>query len=85
MIKSFTPNDLVSYIYQELNDDESYLITQALHSDDDLMQEYIDMKDAFEILDQVFIQPSDNVVKAIKRKAKTSGLENYNDSMQTAR
>jgi len=85
MIKSFTPNDLVSYIYQELSDDESYLITQALHSDDDLMQEYIDMKNAFERLDQVFIQPSDKVVKAIKKKARINGLENYNDSMQTAR
>jgi len=85
MIKSFTPNDLVSYIYQELNDDETYLITQALHSDDDLMQEYIDMKNAFERLDQVFIQPSDKVVKAIKKKARITGLENYNDKMQTAR
>jgi len=84
MIKSFTPNDLVSYIYQELNDDESDQITQALHSDDDLMEEYLDMKDAFERLDQAFIHPSDKVVKAIMKKARTTGLENYND-MQTAR
>jgi hypothetical protein len=84
MIKSFTPNDLVSYIYQELNDDESDQITQALHSDDDLMEEYLDMKDAFERLDQAFIHPSDKVVMAIKKKARTTGLENYND-MQTAR
>ena len=48
------------------------------------MEEYLDMKDAFERLDQAFIHPSDKVVTAIKKKARTTGLENYND-LQTAR
>ncbi|KEO73618.1 hypothetical protein [Anditalea andensis] len=84
MIKSFTPNDLVSYLYQELNDDESDQIRQALHSNDDLMDEFLEMKNAFEGLDHAFIQPSDKVVIAIKKKSKPTGLEKYND-IQTAR
>ena len=75
MTKSFTPNDLVSYLYQELSDAEFEKMTQALHSNDDLMQEYIDLRNAFDQLEQIFIQPSDKVVDAIKQTVRTTGLE----------
>ena len=41
MIKPFTPNDLVRYIYQEMSEVEQELLVQALHSDESLMQDYV--------------------------------------------
>ena len=56
MIKSFTPNDLIRYIYQEMSEVEQELLMQALHSDDALMQEYIELLSTVEFLEQVKLQ-----------------------------
>ena len=75
MTKYFTQSDLVRYIYQEMDEVEIEGLVQALHEDDELMQEYIDMLSTVEQLNQLVLEPSDNVIKAIKKKAKSSGLE----------
>ena len=75
MIKPFTPNDLVRYIYQELTEVEQELLVQALHSDDSLMQEYVEMLSTIEQMDQIQLQPSEKVVQAIKLRAQSTGLE----------
>lgn len=75
MIKPFTPNDLVRYIYQEMPEVEQELLVQALHSDDSLMQEYIEMLSTIEQMDQIQLQPSEKVVQAIKSRAQSTGLE----------
>jgi hypothetical protein len=75
MIKSFTPNDLVRYIYQEMPEVEQELLMQALHSDDALMQEYVELLSTMELLEQVKLQPSEKIVKAIKKMAQSTGLQ----------
>ncbi len=75
MTKYFTQSDLVRYIYQEMNELEIEELLQALHEDDGLMQEYIDMLSTVEQLNQLILEPSEKVVRSIKKKAKTSGLE----------
>ncbi len=75
MIKSFTPNDLVRYIYREMPEVEQELLMQALQSDDALMQEYVEMLSTIEQLDQVRLQPSEKIVKAIKKMAHSTGLQ----------
>lgn len=75
MIKPFTPNDLVRYFYQEMPEVEQELLMQALHSDGSLMQEYVEMLSTIEQLNQVRLQPSDKVVKAIKEMAHSTGLQ----------
>ena len=75
MIKPFTPNDLVRYIYQEMPEVEQELLMQALQSDDALMQDYLEMLSTKEQLDQVRLQPSEKIVKAIKQMAHSTGLE----------
>lgn len=75
MTKPFTPNDLVRYIYQEMPEVEQELLVQALHSDDSLMQEYIEMLSTIEQMDQIQLQPSEKVVQAIKSRAQSTGLE----------
>jgi len=75
MIKSFTPNDLVRYIYQEMPEVEQELLMQALHNDDALMQEYVEMLSTVEFLEQVKLQPSEKIVNAIKKMAHSTGLQ----------
>lgn len=75
MTKQFTPNDLVSYIYQEMTEVEQELLVQALHSEESLMQEYVEMLSTIEQLDQVRLQPSERIVKAIKAMAHSTGLQ----------
>jgi hypothetical protein len=54
---------------------EQELLMQALHSDDSLMQEYITLLSTVEFLEQVHLQPSEKVVKAIKKMAQSTGLQ----------
>ncbi|GMQ25242.1 MAG: hypothetical protein EP311_11500 [Cytophagales bacterium] len=75
MTKPFTPNDLVRYIYREMTEGEQELLMQALHSDDSLMQEYLDLLSTIENLNQVTLKPSEKVVKAIKSLAHSTGLQ----------
>lgn len=75
MTKTFTPNDLVRYIYQEMSGGENELLVQALHQDESLMEEYLDMLSTIEELDQIILHPSEKVVSAILKKANSTGLE----------
>lgn len=75
MTKSFTPNDLLRYIYQEMSEGENELIVQALRWDEHLMQEYLDMLSTLDQLNQLMMTPSEKVVKGILRIAKSTGLE----------
>ena len=75
MTKYFTQSDLVRYIYQEMNELEIERLVQALHEDDGLMQEYIDMLNTVGQLNQLILEPSEKVIRSIKKKAKSSGLE----------
>lgn len=75
MIKPFTPNDLIRYIYQEMSEVEQDLLVQALHSDESLMQEYVEMLSTLDQLEQIQLSPSEKVVKAIKLRAQSTGLQ----------
>ena len=75
MIKPFTLNDLIRYIYQEMPEVEQELLMQALHKDENLMQDYMELLSAIEQLDLLQINPSEKVVQAIKLKAKSTGLQ----------
>jgi len=48
---------------------------QALHSDQSLMQEYVEMLSTIEQLNQIRLQPSEKVVNAIKSMAHSTGLQ----------
>ena len=74
MTESFTPNDLIRYIYQEMSEGENEMLVQALHGDSNLMQEYVELLSTIEQLDQLVLQPSEKVVKGILKKAKSTDL-----------
>jgi len=75
MTKSFTTNDLIRYIYQEMEEEENDQLVQILQDDQQLMQEYIDLLSTIEKLDIVLMEPSDSIINAIKKKARSKGLE----------
>lgn len=75
MTKQFTPNDLIRYIYQEMSEVEQDLLMQALHSDESLMQDYVEMLSTIEQMDHIQLQPSEKVVQAIKAMAQSTGLQ----------
>lgn len=75
MTEYFTPSDLIRYVYQEMSEEENEKMVQALHNDESLMQDYLELLSTLEQLDHLILQPSDHVVKAIKRRSKSSGLE----------
>ena len=78
MTKPFTPNDLLRYIYQEMNEGEHEKLVQALREDGSLMQDYLEMLSTIDQLDELMLEPSDKVVKGILKKAKSTGLEKIN-------
>jgi len=75
MTKSFTTNDLIRYIYQEMEEVENDQLMQILQNDQQLMQEYINLLSTIGKLDLLLTEPSDSIIYAIKKKARSKGLE----------
>jgi hypothetical protein len=75
MTKSSTQNDLIRYIYQEMTEYENEQFVHTMQKNPVLMQEYIDMLGTIDHLDRLILNPSEKIVRAIKRKAQSKGLE----------
>ena len=75
MTECFTPNDLVRYLYREMDEEESEKLVQALHGDESLIEEYLDMLSIMEKLDALIVQPSEGVIRSIKKRSKYPGVE----------
>ena len=75
MTKSFTTNDLIRYIYQEMEEEENDQLMQILQGDQQLMQEYINLLSTSEKLNVLSTEPSESIINAIKKKARSKGLE----------
>jgi|GEM_PF-904556 len=76
MTKYFTLSDqLIRYVYQEMSEAESEDFEKVLGREEDLMQDYLGFLSTIDQLNEVVLEPSEKVVKAIKSKAKSSGLE----------
>lgn len=65
MIKTFTQDDLVRYIYQETTPEESIEIETALIFDEQLSETYNRLSTTVESLKAVNLKPSDNTVDKI--------------------
>ena len=71
MIKTFTQDDVVRYIYNETSDKENKEIEYALSIDSDLQDVYNEMTAIKDQLDQTYKLPSDKV---------TENIMNYSNS-----
>lgn len=65
MIKTFTQDDVIRYVYEETTDEENQIIEETLVEDPDLLMFYLDIVDLKEGLDRVEKQPSERAVQHI--------------------
>ena len=71
MIKVFTQNDLVRYLYRETSETETREIDKALLSDTELQLQFKELSAQKRQLDGILIDPSDNSVENILKYART--------------
>jgi len=65
MIKTFTNDDVIRYVYEETTDEESLLIEDALMAEPELMLFYLDTLEMKCLLNKVERQPSQRAVDNI--------------------
>ena len=74
MIKTFTQNDLVQYLYDELPTRQRHLLEDAMMADQDLAEDCADLLLAHARLQEAYAQPSDRVTNAIMQYSKNLSL-----------
>ncbi|WP_224999980.1 hypothetical protein [Cesiribacter sp. SM1] len=65
MIKTFTPDDLLRYLYEDTSVEESKEIEIALLTDERLQQEWEQLQNDFQLLDDLLLEPSEAVTDRI--------------------
>ena len=65
MMKTFTPNDVLRYLYKETNPSENSALEVAMHLHADLLDKYVQLAGIKEQLDQVQMSPAKRTIKAI--------------------
>lgn len=65
MIKTFTQDDLVRYIYQETTAEESIEIKTALIFDEELSDQLNELMKTVDLLKQVQVKPSESSIDKI--------------------
>lgn len=74
MIKIFTENDLIRYVYNETSEVENLEIENVLLFDGETQDEYTQLAELKAQLDAVEFSPSESAVKNILTKAKELSL-----------
>ena len=74
MIKTFTQDDLVRYIYQETTAEESIEIETALIFDEELSDQLNELKKTVDLLEQVQVKPSESSIDRILSYSKSYDL-----------
>jgi hypothetical protein len=72
MYKTFTQNDLIRFLYNEMDSEESLLIKAALLNDSELYASYKHLKSSMNVLDadRFKLSPSDFSLALIKSYAR---------------
>ncbi len=74
MIKTFTHNDVIRYIYNETSVEESKALAHALLTDEVLMEIYKELSALTENLDSAMLEPSQKSVDTILNYSKSIDL-----------
>ncbi|MCF8429568.1 MAG: hypothetical protein K9G64_05500 [Bacteroidia bacterium] len=74
MIKIYTEDDLLNYIYKETNPQESLSIENAINEDDSLRTIYLELLEGIDLLNKTYFRPSEITLENILKKAK-EGLQ----------
>ena len=71
MTKTFTPNDVLRYLYKETNKVEKSQLEEAMLVHADLLDQYLQLTSIKEQLDQVRIAPREETIQAILEYSRT--------------
>jgi len=71
MIKTFTQNDLIRFLYHETSEKETKEINKALLCDSELQARYNELKSLGHELDAVRLEPSTTSIENILNYART--------------
>ena len=74
MIKTFTQDDVIKLVYNELNDEESTELMQFMLCDSQLQDLYKELITIKRQLDAAVKVPSENVIERIKNYSKSFNL-----------
>lgn len=74
MIKTFTQDDVVRYIYEETSEEENAEMISAMLFDDELAETYASFRDIISSLDLATKEPSDKTIDAITGYSKSYHL-----------
>ena len=72
MYKTFTQNDLIRFLYNEMTSEESILLRDALLNDSNLCAAYYELKSSMNLLDSepLLLSPSNFSLEKIKSYAR---------------
>jgi hypothetical protein len=76
MKKNYNEDDLLNYIYKELNPDENKLIEEEINQNPALKSLYLELLDGIELLNKTYLRPSEEVLSSIMEKAKENLKQN---------
>ena len=74
MIKTFTQDDVIRFVYDELTPEESYELNQVLLCDAEMQNLYKELITLKRQLDASMKEPSENVIERIKNYSKSLNL-----------
>ncbi len=74
MIKTFTQDDVVRYIYEETSEEENAEIISAMLFDDELAETYSSFREIISSLDLATKAPSNQTIDAITSYSKSYHL-----------
>ena len=71
MIKTFTRNDLIRFLYQETSEEETKEISNALLCDNELQAQYNELSSLQKSLDEAKLEPSASTIQNIMNYARS--------------
>lgn len=79
MTKTFTPNDVLRFLYKETSEEEDREIQQAIMIDSTLMDSYEELLEIKNSIDHVEIQAPNQLVNKILDYSKKLNLHSISD------
>jgi hypothetical protein len=77
MTQTFTYDDIIRYVYNEMTEHENQQIEEAMLYDTELLTTYFECLDLKTALSQVILQPSDRCVQNIMAFSGTYGKSSF--------
>lgn len=65
MIKTFTYDDVIRYVYEETSTEENLFIEDAMMSDSELMTQFLDTLELRSLMDKIERQPRQSTLDSI--------------------